>query len=26
VVDARLTLDAQKWRDAGWIYRAPGRP
>jgi len=26
IVDARLSLDAQKWRDAGWIYRAPGRP
>jgi UDPglucose 6-dehydrogenase len=26
VVDARLSLDARKWRDAGWIYRAPGKP
>lgn len=26
IVDARLSLDAQKWRDAGWTYRAPGRP
>jgi UDPglucose 6-dehydrogenase len=26
VVDARLSLDAKKWRDAGWIYRAPGKP
>ncbi|WP_433017098.1 UDP-glucose dehydrogenase family protein [Kribbella sp. CA-294648] len=26
VVDARLSLDGAKWRAAGWIYRAPGRP
>jgi len=26
IVDARLSLDAQKWRDAGWTYRAPGKP
>jgi UDPglucose 6-dehydrogenase len=25
VVDARNALDAQAWRDAGWLYRAPGR-
>jgi UDPglucose 6-dehydrogenase len=26
VVDARLSLEAEKWRAAGWTYRAPGRP
>lgn len=26
VIDARGTLTADDWRDAGWIYRALGRP
>jgi len=26
VIDARHILDADQWRDAGWLYRAPGRP
>ncbi|GAA0607817.1 UDP-glucose/GDP-mannose dehydrogenase family protein [Kribbella sandramycini] len=26
VIDARLLLDATKWRAAGWTYRAPGKP
>jgi UDPglucose 6-dehydrogenase len=26
VVDGRLCLDADRWRAAGWTYRAPGRP
>ena len=26
IVDGRLVLDADAWRAAGWIYRAPGRP
>jgi UDPglucose 6-dehydrogenase len=26
IVDGRLALDAEAWRDAGWTYRAPGRP
>ncbi len=26
VVDARYALDADRWRSAGWIYRAPGYP
>ena len=26
VVDARLCLDRERWRDAGWTYVAPGRP
>jgi len=26
IIDARLLLDAAKWRAAGWIYRAPGKP
>ncbi|ABW15883.1 UDP-glucose 6-dehydrogenase [Parafrankia sp. EAN1pec] len=26
VVDARHCLDRDRWRDAGWDYRAPGRP
>ena len=26
IIDARNTLDPQKWRAAGWIYRALGRP
>jgi UDPglucose 6-dehydrogenase len=26
MVDARLSLDAQAYRNAGWTYRAPGRP
>ena len=26
VVDARLKLDPDAWRAAGWTYRAPGRP
>ncbi|HVQ49699.1 MAG TPA: UDP-glucose/GDP-mannose dehydrogenase family protein, partial [Mycobacterium sp.] len=25
ILDGRLCLDPQRWRDAGWIYRAPGR-
>ena len=26
MVDARMALDANAWRDAGWTYRALGRP
>jgi UDPglucose 6-dehydrogenase len=26
IVDGRNALDAQRWRDAGWHYRALGRP
>ena len=26
IVDGRLCLDPQVWRDAGWQYHAPGRP
>ena len=26
IVDGRNALDAAKWRDAGWTYRALGRP
>ncbi|ETA03501.1 putative UDP-glucose 6-dehydrogenase [Frankia casuarinae] len=26
VVDARHALDADQWRQAGWVYLAPGRP
>ncbi len=26
VIDARNALDAQRWRNAGWTYRALGRP
>jgi len=26
MVDGRLCLDPTTWRDAGWTYRAPGRP
>ncbi|NUR99428.1 MAG: UDP-glucose/GDP-mannose dehydrogenase family protein, partial [Kribbellaceae bacterium] len=26
VVDARLNLNAEAWRAAGWTYRAPGKP
>lgn len=26
LIDGRNVLDVQKWRDAGWIYRAMGRP
>jgi UDPglucose 6-dehydrogenase len=26
VVDTRHCLDADEWREAGWTYRAPGRP
>ena len=26
VIDARLLLDATRWRAAGWTYRAPGKP
>jgi UDPglucose 6-dehydrogenase len=26
MVDGRLCLDPAEWRDAGWTYRAPGRP
>jgi UDPglucose 6-dehydrogenase len=26
VIDARNTLDPERWRAAGWIYRALGRP
>ncbi len=26
VVDGRNSLDAQRWRDAGWTYRGLGRP
>ncbi|MEU1394176.1 MULTISPECIES: UDP-glucose/GDP-mannose dehydrogenase family protein [unclassified Nonomuraea] len=26
VVDGRNALDAERWREAGWVYRALGRP
>ncbi|MEV6287706.1 UDP-glucose/GDP-mannose dehydrogenase family protein [Kribbella sp. NPDC051770] len=26
MLDARLVLDSAKWREAGWTYRAPGKP
>jgi UDPglucose 6-dehydrogenase len=26
VIDARMALDADAWRAAGWAYRALGRP
>jgi UDPglucose 6-dehydrogenase len=26
IIDARLRLDADAWRAAGWTYRAPGKP
>ena len=26
IVDGRHALDARRWRDAGWAYRALGRP
>jgi len=26
IVDGRNALDPAKWRDAGWSYRALGRP
>jgi UDPglucose 6-dehydrogenase len=26
VVDARHALDSDRWRQAGWVYLAPGRP
>jgi UDPglucose 6-dehydrogenase len=26
IVDGRNALDPAKWRDAGWTYRALGRP
>ncbi|MFI5696049.1 UDP-glucose dehydrogenase family protein [Kribbella sp. NPDC051586] len=26
LVDARLNMDADAWRAAGWTYRAPGKP
>jgi UDPglucose 6-dehydrogenase len=26
IVDGRLALDAEAWRNAGWTYRAPGKP
>ena len=26
IVDGRNALDGQRWRDAGWTYRALGRP
>ena len=26
MLDGRLCLDPVRWRDAGWTYRAPGRP
>lgn len=26
VLDARNVLSPQRWREAGWTYRAPGRP
>lgn len=26
IIDARNALDPQRWRDAGWTYRALGRP
>ena len=26
LIDARCTLDASRWRDAGWTVHVPGRP
>ncbi len=26
MIDGRNSLDPQRWRDAGWVYRALGRP
>lgn len=26
IIDGRLCLDPERWRAAGWTYRAPGRP
>ena len=26
IVDGRNALDASRWRAAGWVYRALGRP
>jgi UDPglucose 6-dehydrogenase len=26
VLDTRHVLDPERWRQAGWRYRAPGRP
>jgi UDPglucose 6-dehydrogenase len=26
IIDARNALDQARWRDAGWTYRALGRP
>jgi len=26
IVDGRNALDAERWRAAGWVYRALGRP
>ena len=26
ILDGRNVLDRQRWRDAGWTYRALGRP
>ena len=26
IVDGRLCLQPELWREAGWTYRAPGRP
>jgi UDPglucose 6-dehydrogenase len=26
IVDGRNSLDADRWRSAGWAYRALGRP
>jgi UDPglucose 6-dehydrogenase len=26
IVDGRNALDADRWRQAGWTYRALGRP
>ena len=26
VIDARNALDPERWRNAGWSYRALGRP
>ena len=26
IVDGRNALDAERWREAGWVYRALGRP
>ena len=26
IIDARNTLDPERWRTAGWVYRALGRP